>query len=105
MDAKVSSLLAKVLKLEEDFKDAASLSLLKGEARLALKVAWGLKSKEDCQLIVDYYVGNIGEMTDLLSSDEVGEAGEDKKEDEPAVDSQATLAEDVLDVAPLAQLD
>ena len=84
-------------------KDTASLSLLEGEARLALKVARGQKFPEDFQGIVDYYIDNIGEMADLLSVGEVVEAG-DKKDDETAVDSLAPT-EDILDVTPLAQLD
>ena len=104
LDEEVASCRVKILKLKEDLKDAASLSLLEGEPKLALKVARGQKSVEDCQRIVDYYVGNIGEMADLLSSDDAAEAGE-KKDDEPAVDSLVASAEDVLDVAPRAQLD
>ena len=43
-------------------------------------------------------------MADLLSSDEVDQIVEGKKDDESAVEFQAIQDEDVLDVTPLAQI-
>ena len=81
-------------------KEVASASLPAGEARRAYKICKGLKLKDDCQQIVDYYVGNIGDMADFLSAEG---ASPDADGDEPAVDSQTIVAGDVLEVTPFAQ--
>ena len=100
LEKEVTFLKNRLSKLEEELKDVASLSLAEGEAKLALKVYKGLKSKEECQQIVDYYPGNIKDMADLLSTEEVGKNADGG---EPAVDSAANMPEDILEVAPLAQ--
>ena len=65
-EEEVSPLTTNAFEMNEDLKDVASASFLVREARLAYKVSKGLKSKDDCQQIVDYHMGSIGDMVDFF---------------------------------------